>query len=114
MSRPLVAPWHSAPSVRAGLPTTRAAWLALVLPVVDAAPSHPAVVAALAAAGYVLGRGVVARAIVRGWHEWLSRAQAAGELPERAEPLPTRRAGARPGPDAPEGATGALAGEGRL
>ncbi len=85
-------PWHSLPSSRAGLPTDRAAWLALVLPAIDASRTHAEVAAALTAQGHALTWRPV-----REWHLWLEAASLRGELPEHPAPLPERRAGARPG-----------------
>ena len=89
---PPVDPWHSTPSVRAGLPTDRAAWLAIVLPVMDAGKSHPDVARLLAEMGHQVGERQVML-----WHRKLSEMQAAGALPERTRPLPERRAGWREG-----------------
>ena len=85
-------PGHSRPSSRAGLPTDRAAWLALVLPAIDASRTHAEVAAALTAQGHALTWRPV-----REWHLWLEAASLRGELPEHPAPLPERRAGARPG-----------------
>lgn len=79
-------PWRTAPSVDAGLPTDRDAWLAIVLPVIRAAQTHPEVSAALAALGYTVGRQQVAR-----WHASLESMIARGEL--ALDPLPRRVSG---------------------
>lgn len=89
---PPVDPWHSTPSVRAGLPTDRAAWLALVLPVIDAGKSHPDVARLLEESGHKVSQSAVML-----WHRKLSEMQTAGTLPERSTPLPERRAGWREG-----------------
>ncbi len=97
MSRRPVAPWESTASVRAGLPRERAAWLARVLPAMDASRSHPACAAVLSA---LCGRKVT-RIAVAGWHAKLSAMLAAGALPERTTPLPERRPGWQEGGPTP-------------
>lgn len=95
-AKPL-APWQTRVSRRARLPTDRAAWLAIVLPIILACDSSPAVEAALAAAGHDIGRGSAQK-----WHRYLVAAHAAGELPEAPQGLPTRVAARRFGtPEAP-------------
>jgi hypothetical protein len=96
MGRPPQLPWHSASTAAAGLPRERAAWLAAVLPVMDASPSHPACAAALTAQGHPATRIAVA-----GWYAALARMLAAGELPERTQPLPVRRPGWHEGAPTP-------------
>lgn len=101
---PGVTPWQSLPSIRAGLPTDRAAWLAMVLPTMDAGSSHPDVARLLTEYGYK-----VTQSTVMLWHRKLSEMQAAGSLPERTRPLPERRAGWREGmpiPSASQAAEG--------
>ena len=97
MSRRPVDPWDSTASVRAGLPRERAAWLALVLPAMDASRSHPACAAVLSA---LCGRKVTRIAVMQ-WHMKLSAMLAAGTLPERATPLPERRPGWQEGGPTP-------------
>ena len=97
MSRRPVAPWESTASVRAGLPRERAAWLALVLPAMDASRSHVACAAVLS----VLCGRTVTRIAVAGWHAKLSAMLLAGTLPERATPLPERRPGWQEGGPTP-------------
>ena len=97
MSRRPVAPWDSTASVRAGLPRERAAWLALVLPAMDASRSHPACAAVLSA---LCGRKVTRIAVMQ-WHMKLAAMLAAGALPERATPLPERRPGWQEGGPTP-------------
>jgi len=95
-AKPL-APWQTRVSRRARLPTDRAAWLAVVLPVILAADSSPAVEAALTAAGHPVGRNQAQK-----WHRYLSAEHAAGRLPEAAQGLPVRVAARRFGtPGAP-------------
>ena len=88
-------PWESVASLRAGLPRERAAWLALVLPHVDASTSHVEAAAALTATGFP-----VARFQVCAWHAWLESARRRGELPEHPHPLPARPAGRVPSVEA--------------
>lgn len=90
-------PWETRVSRRAGLPTDRGEWLAIVLPVILAADSSPAVEAALAAAGHAIGRGEAQK-----WHRSLAAEHAAGRLPEAPQGLPVRVAARRFGtPEAP-------------
>ena len=88
-------PWESVASLRAGLPRERDAWLALVLPHVDASTSHVEAAAAITAAGFP-----VARFQVCAWHAWLDAARLRGELPEHPQPLPSRQAGRVPSVEA--------------
>lgn len=97
MSRRPVDPWESTASVRAGLPRERAAWLALVLPAMDASRSHVACAAVLSA---LCGRKVDRIAVMQ-WHMKLAAMLAAGALPERATPLPERRPGWQEGGPTP-------------
>lgn len=87
-----VLPWHSSTSVRAGLPTERAAWLAVVLPVVARADSHVATLAALPTTR------TVPRSTWLTWWRWLATEHAEGRLPEwqvltGTETLPERPEG---------------------
>ncbi len=71
-------PWLTVNSRDADLPTDRAAWLARVLPVLDATASYRA-------ADEALG---VPRETATRWCAWLRAEQAAGRLPDREAPLP--------------------------
>jgi len=71
-------PWLSVTSRDAGLPAERAAWLAAILPALDATASYRAAGERLSVAGATAAR----------WCAWLRAEQAAGRLPERAAPLP--------------------------
>ena len=87
-------PWLTTNSRDAGLPTERAAWLARVLPVLDATSSYRA-------ADEALG---VPRETATRWCAWLRAEQAAGRLPEREAPLPSHVSadalrGRRPSPE---------------
>jgi len=87
-------PWLTTNSRDAGLPTERAAWLARVLPVLDATSSYRA-------ADEALG---VPRETATRWCAWLRAEQAAGRLPEREAPLPSHVSadalrGHRPSPE---------------
>ena len=90
MSATLLAPWDSRVSRLAGLPTDRAAWLAIVLPPLLTEPSHPRATAALAALGYTLPRWTLA-----GWAAKLSALHAARDLPEAPDGIPERRPSGR-------------------
>lgn len=81
-------PWQSLPSIRAGLPADRAAWLAVVLPVVDLARSHPEVAHLLTGAGHA-----VTGSSVRLWHLKLEALRASGQLPEHPGAFPARDPG---------------------
>ena len=85
MARPRLIPWHSSVGVARGLPTTRAEWLARVLPLVREHPSDRDIAAALG----------VPRTTWRTWRAWLTAAHAAGALIEWGDgPLPSTRRGA--------------------
>ena len=86
----LLAPWESRVSQLAGLPTDRAAWLAIVLPPLLTEPSHPRATARLADLGYDLPRWTLA-----GWATKLAALHAAGELPEAPDGIPERRPSGR-------------------
>lgn len=86
----LLAPWDSRVSRLAGLPTDRAAWLAIVLPPLLSEPSHPRATARLAALGYTLPRWTLA-----GWASKLSALHDAGDLPEAPDGIPERRPSGR-------------------
>ena len=86
----LLAPWESRVSQLAGLPTDRAAWLAIVLPPLLTEPSYPRATDALAALGYTLPRWTLA-----GWAQKLSALHAAGDLPEAPDGIPERRPSGR-------------------
>jgi len=81
---PVRPPWEHAVSLRAGLPSDRAAWLARILPALDASATHPQAAALLG-----VDRGTAVR-----WHAWCAAELAAGRLPEHPQPLPPRTAGA--------------------
>lgn len=88
MSRTPLPPWHSAGSLRAGLPTTRAEWLATVLLWISLGEPDRRACEALG----------VAPTTWSAWRRWLSAEHAAGRLPEwtgGAWPAPV--VGARPG-----------------
>ena len=91
MSARLLLPWETRVSRLAGLPTDRAAWLAIVLPPLLTEPSHPRATAALDAAGYALPRWTLA-----GWAAKLFALHAAGLLPEAPDGIPERRPSGRP------------------
>ena len=90
MSARLLLPWETRVSRLAGLPTDRAAWLAIVLPPLLTEPSHPRATAALAAAGIDLPRWTLA-----GWAAKLAALHAAGLLPEAPDGIPERRPSGR-------------------
>lgn len=85
---PGVAPWQSLPSQRAGLPGDRAGWLAVVLPAIDRARSHPEVAKLLTDAGHP-----TTGSTVRLWHLKLEAMRASGGLPEHPGAFPTRDPG---------------------
>lgn len=93
---PGTAPWQSLPSQRAGLPGDRAAWLAVVLPAIDAGRSHPEVAKLLTDAGHQ-----VTGSSVRLWHLKLEAMRAAGQLPEHPGAFPTRDPGWHEGAPVP-------------
>jgi len=98
-SRP---PWRRTASLDAGLPTERAPWLAIVLPLVRDTDSVSAAARALTERGHRVGRTTWAT-----WEAWLRAALAAGDLPEwrdltGTDALPARTEGARVG-HAPSG-----------
>ena len=86
----LLAPWESRVSRLAGLPTDRAAWLAIVLPPLLTEPSYPRATDALAALGYTLPRWTLA-----GWATKLAALHAAGLLPEAPNGIPERHPSGR-------------------
>ena len=83
-------PWETRVSRLAGLPTKRADWLRIVLPVLTKEPSYPRATAALAALGYTLPRWTLA-----GWAQKLSALHAARDLPEAPDGIPERRPSGR-------------------
>ena len=83
-------PWETRVSRLAGLPTKRAEWLRIVLPVLTKEPSYPRATAALAALGYDLPRWTVA-----GWATKLAEEHAAGRLREARKGLPERKPSGR-------------------
>lgn len=85
---PGVAPWQSLPSQRAGLPGDRAAWLAVVLPAIDAGRSHPEVAKLLTDAGHE-----VEGFAVRLWHAKLEAMRKRRQLPEHPHEFPKRNPG---------------------
>ena len=85
---PGVDPWQSLPSIRAGLPGDRAAWLAVVLPAIDAGRSHPEVSRLLTDAGHA-----VTGSTVRLWHLRIDTMRASGGLPEHPRAFPARDPG---------------------
>lgn len=88
---PGTSPWESLPSIRAGLPRSRAEWLALMLPIIDRCKTHPEVVAALHELGHDLGANGAKTSSL--WHQRLASYQEAGTLHEHPDALPERRAG---------------------
>lgn len=102
---PGVDPWQSLPSIRAGLPADRAAWLAVVLPVVNRARSHPEVAKLLTDAGHA-----VTGSTVRLWHLKLEAMRAAGQLPEHPGAFPARDPGWHEGAPVPTAAQAAEGG----
>ena len=90
MSARLLAPWETRVSLLAGLPRDRSEWLAIVLPPLLTAPSHPRATATLSAAGYALPKWPLA-----GWAAKLSALHAAGLLPEAPDGIPERRPSGR-------------------
>lgn len=93
-------PWRLANSMLAGLPMTRAEWLAIVLPAIDATTTHPRCATYLATQGYAI-HGDRPGESVRRWYVWLVAERRAGRLPERREPLPPREAGGQAGDQPP-------------
>lgn len=93
---PGVAPWQSLPSIRAGLPGDRAAWLAVVLPAIDAGRSHPEVAKLLTDAGHP-----TTGSTVRLWHLKLEALRAAGKLAEHPGAFPARDPGWHEGAPVP-------------
>ena len=85
---PIVHPWESLPSRRAGLPADRSAWLALVLPIFDRCRTHPQTAEELKSMGYTVTTKTLSL-----WHQRLTAMQAAGALPERTQALPERLPG---------------------
>lgn len=102
---PGVDPWQSLPSIRAGLPGDRAGWLAVVLPVVNRARSHPEVAKLLTDAGHA-----VTGSTVRLWHLKLEAMRAAGQLPEHPGAFPARDPGWHEGAPVPTAAQAAEGG----
>lgn len=104
--RPPQPPWRQSSSLLAGLPATRAEWLAIVLPAMDATLTHPRCAALLTAAGFpVDADGVRPGSSVARWYAWLVAERRAHRLPERTMPLPARTAGGQVGDTAPPGTT---------
>lgn len=102
---PGVDPWQSLPSIRAGLPADRAGWLAVVLPVVNRARSHPEVAKLLTDAGHA-----VTGSTVRLWHLKLEAMRAAGQLAEHPGAFPARDPGWHEGAPVPTAAQAAEGG----
>ena len=96
---PGTSPWESLPSIRAGLPRSRAEWLALMLPIIDRCKTHPEVVAALHELGHDLGANGAKTSSL--WHQRLEAYRVAGTLPEHPQALPERKAGWREGAPLP-------------
>lgn len=94
--RPAQPPWRQSPSMLAGLPQTRAEWLAIVLPAVDLARTHPQCATILADAGYRIDNARPS-ATVWSWYAWLSAEKEAGRLPEHPAPMPARTTGVQVG-----------------
>lgn len=96
MARTPVLPWHSSTSTRAGLPASREAWLATVLPVIARSESHVATLAALPTTESI------PRSTWNNWYSWLESELHAGRLPEwekltQTQTFPPRPEGVRPG-----------------
>lgn len=96
---PGTSPWESLPSIRAGLPRSRAEWLALMLPVIDRCQTHPQVVEELKKLGHDLGVSGPKTSSL--WHQRLEAYRVAGTLPEHPQALPERKAGWREGAPLP-------------
>lgn len=96
---PGTSPWESLPSQRAGLPRSRAEWLALVLPIIDRCQTHPQVVEELKKLGHDLGVSGTKTSSL--WHQRLEAYRVAGTLPEHPQALPERKAGWREGAPLP-------------